>query len=325
MAFIAISGEPGCRHEELARRVARRLECELVTESVLETAITNQFGSAGGVPYGAWQAAAAAILIDLATERAHLVACCPGAERLAGGLPLAFRVHVVAPESVRVRNLMTDAQIGRPAAKARLVRMAAAQSELRKRRFGQKTCPATSFDLLVNEQGTGMAEVAGLVVSALASRGLLDSDPLSAATAAEARFQAGLRLARYGLGRLMDTPGQPGEEGGLERKTFGHPSEQVFANLLDFYRIAWDYEPRSFPLQWDKDGKVSEAFTPDFYLPEFDLYVELTTMKQSNVTRKNRKIRLLRAIYPHVNIQVFYQKDVQDLVMKYRSPERAAH
>ena len=63
---------------------------------------------------------------------------------------------------------------------------------------------------------------------------------------------------------------------------------------------------------------------PDFYLPEFDLYVELTTMKQANVTRKNRKIRLLRAIYPHVNIQVFYQKDVQDLVMKYRLPERTA-
>ncbi len=103
------------------------------------------------------------------------------------------------------------------------------------------------------------------------------------------------------------------------------PSEEVFANLLDFYRIAWDYEPRSFPLQWDKDGKVSEAFTPDFYLPEFDLYVELTTMKQANVTKKNRKIRLLRAIYPHVNIQVFYQKDVQDLVMKYRLPERLAH
>jgi hypoxanthine phosphoribosyltransferase len=110
----------------------------------------------------------------------------------------------------------------------------------------------------------------------------------------------------------------------VERKAFGHPSEEVFANLLDFYRIAWDYEPRSFPLQWDKDGKVAEAFTPDFYLPEFDLYVELTTMKQANVTKKNRKIRLLRAIYPHVNIQVFYQKDVQDLVMKYRLPERLA-
>ncbi len=47
-------------------------------------------------------------------------------------------------------------------------------------------------------------------------------------------------------------------------------------------------------------------------------------MKQANVTRKNRKIRLLRSIYPHVNIQVFYQKDVQDLVTKYGLPERLA-
>ncbi len=128
------------------------------------------------------------------------------------------------------------------------------------------------------------------------------------------QFRVRLELARYGV--------PPPDLVRLERKPFGHPSEEVFANLLDFYRIAWDYEPRSFPLQWDKDGKVSEAFTPDFYLPEFDLYVELTTMKQANVTRKNRKIRLLRAIYPHVNIQIFYQKDVQDLVMKYRLPER---
>jgi hypothetical protein len=82
-------------------------------------------------------------------------------------------------------------------------------------------------------------------------------------------------------------------------------------------RIQWQYEPRSFPLQWDKDGNVTEAFTPDFYLPEFDQYVELTTMKQAHVTKKNRKIKLLRAIYPHVNIQVFYQKDFQDLVFKY--------
>ena len=109
---------------------------------------------------------------------------------------------------------------------------------------------------------------------------------------------------------------------GLERQHFFFGL--AFANLLDFYGIEWDYEPRSFPLQWDKDGKVSEAFTPDFYLPEFNLYVELTTMKQANVTKKNRKIRLLRSIYPHVNIQVFYQKDVQDLVMKYGLPERLA-
>jgi hypoxanthine phosphoribosyltransferase len=157
-----------------------------------------------------------------------------------------------------------------------------------------------------------------LLEAAVKSQGLLDSGPLAAA-AAEVQFRVRLQLARFGI----VAPKRPNIER-EDRKEFGHPSEQVFANLLDFYGIAWEYEPRSFPLQWDKDGKVAEAFTPDFYLPEFNLYVELTTMKQANVTRKNRKIRLLRAIYPHVNIQVFYQKDVQDLVTKYGLPERLA-
>jgi len=103
----------------------------------------------------------------------------------------------------------------------------------------------------------------------------------------------------------------------LRNKMFAHQSEEMFANLLDFYRIAWEYEPRSFPVQYAADGAVLEAFTPDFYLPEFDLYVELTTMKQSLVTRKNRKVRLLRELYPHLNIQVFYQKDFENLVFKY--------
>ena len=60
----------------------------------------------------------------------------------------------------------------------------------------------------------------------------------------------------------------------------------------------------------------------DLYLPEFDLYVELTTMKQALVTKKNHKIRMLRRIYPDVNIQVFYQKDFQNLIFKYGLAER---
>jgi hypoxanthine phosphoribosyltransferase len=108
----------------------------------------------------------------------------------------------------------------------------------------------------------------------------------------------------------------------LRRRPFVHPSEEIFANLLDFYRINWEYEPRSFPLEWDAAGKVTEAFTPDFYLPDFDLYVELTTMKQSLVTRKNRKIRRLRQLYPDINIQVFYEKDFRNLIFKYGLAER---
>ena len=109
----------------------------------------------------------------------------------------------------------------------------------------------------------------------------------------------------------------PSARASLKKAQFSHPSEEIFANLLDFYRIAWEYEPKSFPIAWDAAGRVLEAFTPDFFLPESDMYVELTTMKQSLVTKKNRKIRLLREIYPGVNIQVFYQKDLQELALKY--------
>lgn len=97
-------------------------------------------------------------------------------------------------------------------------------------------------------------------------------------------------------------------------QAFAHSSEEMFGSLLDSYGIEWQYEPRSFPLQWDKQGKVREAFTPDFYLPQFDVYLEVTTMKQSLVTRKNRKVRKLRAIYPHVNVHVLYRKDLEELV-----------
>src|SRR5947209_2937900 len=123
-----------------------------------------------------------------------------------------------------------------------------------------------------------------------------------------------LRLARYGI--------VPPGKVTLRNKMFAHQSEEMFANLLDFYRIAWEYEPRSFPVQWDRSGNVQESFTPDFYLPEFDLYLELTAMKQSLVTKKNRKVRLLRELYPDLNIQVFYQKDFENLIFKYGLAER---
>jgi cytidylate kinase len=316
MAFIAVSGEPGCRHVELARLAAQRFEFELITESDLERMIAAQFGeSSQTVPDKAWRPLAASLLANLGMER-HLVLCCTGAEVLLRDLPAVFRFHVVAPESIRLENLSADCRLSRAEAKTRLRRLASSQSLIRKQRFGQKISPLTSFDLIVNAQAMAPAAMVDLLEAAVKSQGLLEAGLLSPQAAAKVQFDVRLQLAKYGI--------VPPNRVHIERKPFGHPSEEVFANLLDFYRIAWDYEPRSFPLQWDKDGKVSEAFTPDFYLPEFDLYVELTTMKQANVTRKNRKIRLLRAIYPHVNIQVFYQKDVQDLVMKYRLPERLA-
>jgi hypoxanthine phosphoribosyltransferase len=99
---------------------------------------------------------------------------------------------------------------------------------------------------------------------------------------------------------------------------FANQAEVECARILDYYRIAWEYEPTSFVLERDDEGRVSEAFTPDFYLPEQDLYLEITVMKQSLVTRKNRKLRKLRALYPGVRVKLFYRRDVQRLAERYR-------
>jgi hypothetical protein len=97
---------------------------------------------------------------------------------------------------------------------------------------------------------------------------------------------------------------------------YHHNSEVEFGRLLDYYGIEWEYEPRQFPLLW-RDGRPVEMFTPDFYLPEFDLYIELTTMRQALVRRKNRKLRLLRALYPEINIKLLYRRDYQRILERF--------
>lgn len=103
---------------------------------------------------------------------------------------------------------------------------------------------------------------------------------------------------------------------------FAHESERQYARLLDFYQIEWQYEPRSFDIEWDDDGNVTRQFTPDFYLPRFDLYIEVTTMKQDLVTKKNRKVRRLRELHPDVKIKIFYQRDYVRLLEKYGLVQR---
>ena len=98
---------------------------------------------------------------------------------------------------------------------------------------------------------------------------------------------------------------------------FAHQSEAELARILDFYGVAWRYEPDLFPISWNADGVVVESFAPDFYLPEIDIYLELTTLKQTLVRKKNRKLRWLRQLYPEVRVKLFYARDFRALMVKY--------
>ena len=315
MALIAVSGHPGCRYEELARIAAHRLGFELLTQFRIAAYTDAEFGTGAQIPDKAYPILVTSILARLATEQ-HIVYCAVGGELQARNFPGMLRAHVVAPENVRIGNLMLDHRLERAAARQMLLDLEAADRAGRKARFGKSKATAELFDLVFNAEALTTEQMAGLIETAVAGCALKERAYLSHAAEAQLQFQMRLKLARYGIvptGNLT-----------LRRKMFAHQSEEMFANLLDFYRIAWEYEPRSFPVQYAQDGAVLESFTPDFYLPEFDLYVELTTMKQSLVTRKNRKVRLLRELYPRLNIQVFYQKDFENLIFKYGLSERSA-
>lgn len=116
---------------------------------------------------------------------------------------------------------------------------------------------------------------------------------------------------------------QPLDHPPLDQIAFAHASERVAAEILDFYRIRWWYEPKTFPLEWDGQGRVISSFTPDFYLVDFDVYIELTTMSQKLVTKKNRKLRRLKELYPEANVKIFYQKDFRRLLARFGVPSES--
>lgn len=98
---------------------------------------------------------------------------------------------------------------------------------------------------------------------------------------------------------------------------FAHPSEEMFARLLTLYGIEWLYEPVEFPLAWGRHAVVTRAFRPDFYVPSQRLFIELTVAEQRLVTRKNRKVREFRVLYPELDIVVVYRRDFEALMREH--------
>ncbi|HEX4896857.1 MAG TPA: hypothetical protein VFV53_00700 [Candidatus Limnocylindrales bacterium] len=138
---------------------------------------------------------------------------------------------------------------------------------------------------------------------------------------------AGAPLAA-GASLAPETPPEPPTLGAVTAPTgtdaagrpwppFAHGSETEMARILDFYEVRWEYEPRTFPILWNLDGDVVESFSPDFYLPDLDLFLEMTTLKQRLVRKKNRKLRRLRELYPDIRIKLFYARDFRAMMLKY--------
>ncbi|TMF34690.1 MAG: hypothetical protein E6I26_11425 [Chloroflexi bacterium] len=151
----------------------------------------------------------------------------------------------------------------------------------------------------------------------------------TAARTARARLahdQAALipRVAEGDLGAIVVVEPPPiddsFDDAGREDRplpSFAHASEAEMGRILDFYRIRWEYEPHTFPILWNLDGVVIESFSPDFWLPDLDLYLEMTTLRQKLVRKKNRKLRRIHELYPDIRVKLFYARDFRALMLKF--------
>ncbi len=311
MGIVTIARQTGSEGDAVADRVAKDLGFALVDRSLLERLIQEhgltgqeldesdeeRGGTAGGLAGQVYVDYLQAVLLELAAKD-NLVVVGRGGQFLFRDCPGSLHVKVVASLSARRALVSRIPVLPQADADAVLAEADRRRAEWIRQHYGADWGDPAHYDLIVRTDHLGI-EGAAVVVR----------------KAAEVRGIAG-HLAEIAAW-LEERGGDAPAEGLGAHPGFVHPSEAELARVLDFYRIRWLYEPTSFPLAWDAAGHVTEAFTPDFYLPDLDLYLELTTLKQGLVTDKNRKIRKFRERYPDIRLKVFYGRDFRSLIRKY--------
>jgi hypothetical protein len=234
-----------------------------------------------------------------------------GGQFIFRSFPNALHIRIIAPRETRLHNVITEEGVTPEQALQKLERHDRRHEQFLQSTFRRSSEAPDRYDLCINTGRFQTESAVELIVAAAQLKKIGQYGMVSSNAVERLQMRNQIRLQRA-LTKLST-------ESGLSADMFANTSELVFARLLDFYGIRWEYEPRTFPLKYDGEGFIVEAFTPDFYLPDSDLYVELTTMKQTLVTKKNRKVRLLRERYPEVKIRLLYQKDFEDLLFKYKA------
>jgi cytidylate kinase len=280
MAIITISRLTGSGGREIAIAIAEQLNFQLIDRNAVGAA-EREF------PINA--------IAEIAA-RHSVVILGSGGQFLFAKVAASLHVQIVAPLSYRIARVMRLARIDRAEAESLIEKRDRDKEVFLRKRYGKDWRDPAYYDLVLNIDRFANDTAIAIVCKAASAKRI------------EPQSQPGARLAAA----ESSSPSV-----GDRLPDFAHPSEREFARVMDFYRIRWQYEPRTFPIEWDEDHNVIKAFTPDFYLPDLDLFIELTTMKQSLVTKKNRKVRLLRDLYPDVNIKILYERDYKSLSVKY--------
>ena len=310
MAVITVSRETGSGGSEIARLLAERLGFRLLDRAGLEALLPgygldeHELLDIGSLPEDPeeWARSELKLYLELVNscisdlgDLENLILLGRGGQCLFG--QNAIHLRVVAPEEKRVGRIVANEGLLEEAARAQITRRDRFRTSYVRRVFGKDPADPLLYDMVLRCDGFDIEACVRLAVQAFGQRSMRVLPPPRAVT------PSGLRPQQ----RTSDE----------QAPAFVNESEEAFARLLNFYHIRWEYEPTTFPLAWNDEGLGSEAFSPDFYLVDYDTYIELTTLRQSLVTKKNRKIRRLKELYPDVKVRIFYRKDYKQLLMKY--------
>lgn len=309
MAVVTISRQPDVFGEEVAARLAGKLGFMLVDDARLAQLWREadlDEGALAGIDERLPCAdpgmdpeteASLKLLPDLIAQLAEeydLVLVGRGGQGLFRNRAGTLHVHLIAPRPFRVRQRQVHDDVPAREAGRRIRELEEQRACYLRFLYGLNWRDPHLYDLILRMDRISVDQAVELIAAAVETTGIR-------------------HVPREQI--VKDLLPETAEGRGNGR--FVNEAEAEFAHFLEFYRIPYEYEPRTFVLETDAEGRVAEAFTPDFYLPEQDLYIELTTMQQSLVTRKNRKVRKLRRLYPNINIRIFYQRDFYRLMAKF--------
>ena len=306
MAVITISRQNGSLGDEIADALASRLGTIVISRKY---ALDNFFGEINPgtldrlnesakffeTPLPGSNRTYADILVEriraLASESKDkdLIILGMGGSVLLSGFPGALHVRVTASETTRLNTIARKYHITTDEASEVLTIADRKHRKFVRTVYGKDITSPEQFDLILNTDRLSVDECVDAIVELARKHDL-----------------------RVRLSESNENSGTIDHQ--TRNAAFKNETEEEFARILSMYNIEWLYEPKTFPVEWDAEGNVTMAISPDFYLPRFNLYLELTTMDQRYVTKKNKKMRLVKELYPGTNIRIVYKKDFNELV-----------
>ncbi len=313
MSIITISRQMGSLGDEVAKALSSKLGWDLITRDLLMERFFPDIRPDQRTRLGesakfylseykdgkTFKDTLSESLLSMA-EESSAVLLGFGSQLLFSASDKAIHVRIVASDDVRLSRVQKQFHLSETAASELLSSTDRKHKRFVSHVFGKDSTDVSLYHLVLNTSFMSVDECVAAILAAFHEHEL-----------------------RIRISSETKTEGAIDHQ--TDRPVFKNPSEAEFAKILDMYHIDWKYEPKTFPVEWDSEGNVTLAFSPDFYLTRFDTYLELTTMNQKYVTKKNRKLKKVKELYPGISIKIVYKKDFLELAERLKafgSPDR---